>query len=138
MLSTDTVDARSRIGEGPWVNRAGVVVASSVEQLFDRGIPFGAFRLSVMLDETGEAVPSASHDILTGTGDGGFRTFGGNCIGWTSNTNFDTAGIGHSDNSGDQGDIVDRGWVASHVTNCTEASITRDGGDGRFYCFALD
>jgi hypothetical protein len=138
LLSSDFVDARSRIGEGPWHNRAGVLIATDLEELFSVGIRVGPTRVRAMLDENGEPVPSSSHDILSGTDDVGRRVPGANCLGWTSNASFDAGVVGHSDSSGAQGGEPDRGWVSAHLTGCSQASLTADGGDGRLYCFAID
>lgn len=139
LLSSDFIDGRSRVGEGPWHNEAGVQIASNLEELFSTGISFGPTRLRAMLDEYGEPVPSSSHDILSGTDGEGVRVVRANCAGWTSNADFDVAIVGHSDSSGAQGANPNHSWISAHLTGgCSQANLTADGGDARLYCFAID
>ncbi len=139
LLSTNSVSARSRIGAGPWLNANGVQVARSADALFNVGIPIGATRTRAMVDERGDPIPSRVHDVLTGTGDAGDLIIGANCQEWTSSEIFDTTVVGHTDGGGAQGEDPDQGWVAAHAAvDCSVAGLGADGGEGRFYCFAVD
>jgi hypothetical protein len=153
-LSTSMVDARDRIGTGPWHNADGDVVANSLEQLHDAenvqaGGPLDATwainDLTVPLDETGAQVPSGGgggnvHDILTGTLLDGTAAPGLNCNDWTSNEDAPdvSARIGHSNRTGLAGqrqlfnDVHDVGCSQDGARN-----VTQGGGRGSFYCFAV-
>jgi len=154
-LSTSTVNARDRIGPGPWRNAAGVTIATSVEQLHDQGTngtlnstwPIGDG--SVVLDEQGAPVPLAPqqslvHDILTGTMGGGTVAAGLTCADWTSSMPTDTAEIGHSNRMGLAGQ--DPSWSSVHTVGCAQPTaganfmsmtVSQGGGRGSIYCFAL-
>lgn len=149
-LSTDDVDARSRIGDGPWHNADGALVAESLDALFEDGIPVNAdnamnpdadAKRLLLLDETGEPVSSTplQHDVLTGSDAAGNRIAGQNCDGWTSNATDVTGQLGHSDSRGPQGDDTAFGWVSSHASQgCSADNLVATGGNGRIYCFAAD
>jgi len=134
-LSTDDVDARDRIGDGPWQGSDGVVIARSLAELFTLGIPSPARALR---DENGVAVPSSIHDIVTGTDQSGIGLDGLNCANWTSNLAVDQTVVGHSDGMGPQGVDPNFGWIRAHdtVTNCDPIGLAAGGGEGRIYCFA--
>lgn len=138
-LSTNDVDARSRIGAGPWRGADGALIAETLDALFTAGLP-PADR--ALLDENGEAIPGDIHDIVTGTGQDGNRLADLNCNGWTSGDAGDQTVVGHSDGNGPQGDAENFGWIRAHLTgnntNCDQAGLAAGGGDGRFYCFAAD
>src|SRR5690606_27768501 len=113
-LSTDEVDARTRIGDGPWHNADGVLVAQTLEALLDDAVPVDVDsaanpdadpRRLLLLDETGAPVSAdpLQHDILTGSDQAGNRIAGQNCNGWTSNSADVTGQVGHSDSRGPQG-----------------------------------
>lgn len=136
-LSTDTVDAISRIGDGPWYNQALVEVASDVADLVEPGISNGDPQL--ILDETGTAAPANQHDILTGTLADGTKAPGLNCANWTSNSAelTEQPQVGHSDIPGNPN--FSPSWNAAHVSaNCSQQGLTMRGGAGRLYCFAAD
>jgi hypothetical protein len=149
-LSTNTndggqlVNAKDRIGPGPWQNQAGTVIAASVAALHADGfnVPGAA-----ILDETGAVVPAAQHDILTGTNRDGTAVTAAptnnNCQNWTSNTTNVGPMVGHSDSdtTANQNDT----WNNAHVVNqqgpnagCSQARLTATAGAGRVYCFAAD
>ena len=76
------VDARDRIGSGPWFNQEGTMIASNVTALHSNGV-LG----NLMLDELGAEVPSIEHDVLTGTGtDGRLSSASQTCDNWTNST----------------------------------------------------
>jgi hypothetical protein len=136
-LSTDTVDAISRIGDGPWYNQALTEVASSVADLLAEGISNGDPQL--ILDETGTPAPANQHDILTGTLENGTKAPGLNCANWTSNSAdlTEQPQVGHSDIPGNP--MFSPSWNAAHVSaNCSQQGLTMRGGAGRLYCFAAD
>jgi hypothetical protein len=155
------VNARDRIGNGPWYNQRGQVIARSVADLHGDTLEqarIGNFiSLTNSLDEKGQPVPSSfpgsEHDILTGsTLDG--RAFTDNtrdatCSNWTSAADggvadgvvpdplppgVPSARLGHSD----KGNLVPS-WNSSHPSRgCSQASLVATGGGGRFYCFATN
>ena len=140
-LSTGTVDARDRIGTGPWQNVAGVVVAEGVEALHGDG---NNLTKETALDETGAVVNGRGdepnrHDILTGSLPDGTKA-PETCEDWTS-SGPDTAGIvGHHDRMGLDDSEAARSWNSSHASRggCGQEALRGTGGDGLFYCFAVD
>ena len=140
-LSTGTVDARDRIGTGPWQNVAGVVVAEGVEALHGDG---NNLTKETALDETGAVVNGRGdepnrHDILTGSLPDGTKA-PETCEDWTS-SGPDTAGIvGHHDRMGLDDSEAARSWNSSHASRggCGQEALRGTGGDGLFYCFAAD
>jgi hypothetical protein len=140
-LSTSEVDARDRIGAGPWSNADGVVVAESVEALHGDG---NNVTKETALDETGAVVNGRGdepnrHDILTGSMPDGTAA-PETCEDWTS-SGPDTAGIvGHHDRQGLDDSEAARSWNASHASRggCGLEALRGTGGDGLFYCFATD
>lgn len=137
-LSTDTVDARSRIGSGPWYNAKGVMIAASVEQLHG---PENKLDKQSALSEKGEVIAGRGdtpnrHDILTGSTPEGTRVAGKNCMGWTS-SDAGTTLVGHHDRIGLRDDAPSKSWNSSHETRgCGQDALRSTGGDGLLYCFA--
>ena len=135
------VHARDRIGEGPWYNARGVVVAWNVVDLHeDRN----NIRKPTALDENGEEVNGVGdqpnqHDILTGSDSTG-RLVPGNaavttCSNWTSNAADGRAMVGHHDRLGGP----NASWNAVHSSNgCGQENLVATGGAGLFYCFAIE
>lgn len=134
------VDARDRIGSGPWHNAKGVVVADSVAALHS-----DANKLSKdhSLTETGAVVNGRGdtpnrHDILTGSNlDGTLATGETNqtCSNWTSADEQGIAMVGHHDRQG--GGTNPTSWNSAHPSRgCSQANLQGTGGDGLFYCFA--
>lgn len=130
----DLVDARDRIGVGPWFNADGEMVAADVANLHEFG-PDEA----LVLDEVGNPVPTSEHDILTGSlPDGSARTEfpdnpaapPPNCFNWTSNSADAYTWVGHSD--------ARFAWSSSHETTCDAAGLASTAGSGRLYCFRAD
>lgn len=135
------VNARDRIGKGPWRNAKGVVVADSVAALHSDK---NALSKENSLTETGAVVNGRGdtpnrHDILTGANlDGTLATGDTNltCNNWTSNGDG-SAMVGHHDRQG--GGANPTSWNAAHPSRgCSQANLQGTGGDGLFYCFAVD
>lgn len=133
-------DARSRIGNGPWVNVNGVMVASSLADLHARKGDSAVF-----LDERGQRIPGqwagspppVQHDILTGSNADGTLMPGFTCADWTSASTDIAAQVGHSDGLGPNGDTSGTlsSWNSAHANqNCSNTAPR--GGAGRIYCFA--
>lgn len=157
-LSTSTVNARDRIGAGPWRNARGAVIGNNVDQIHDQTPgavmgPTGAASeqtyplndSSVPLDETGAEVPSnpVLHDILTGSNLDGTVSDSGTCSDWTSTTG--TTRNGHSNRAG--GGDNPSSWNSAHDTSCgpvtpgqnfEAGTVSQGGGRGSIYCFAAD
>ncbi|MEO8701724.1 MAG: DUF1554 domain-containing protein [Kofleriaceae bacterium] len=132
-LSTDAVDARDRIGAGPWFNVNNVMVATSVANLHDAA----ANQLSEAnsVDETAAIVPNNVHDIVTGTNTDGTKSVN-TCANWTSNAATGTiANTGHANRMG--GGIDPTSWNNAHLTEgCSAQAFINTGGRGSIYCFA--
>jgi len=136
------VNARDRIGRGPWRNARGVVIARDVDELHgDNNI-----NKQTALTEHGEIVGGRGdapnrHDILTGsTPDGRAFSEGQDttCGNWTS-SGEGSAIVGHHDRMGLRDDAPSRSWNSSHPTRgCSQEALRSTGGDGLFYCFAAD
>ena len=136
------VDARSRIGQGPWMNVNGVVVANNLNELHAR-----KGDAAVFVDENGQRIngqwpgsPSpVQHDILTGSNADGTLMVGATCGDWTSDSTTTVAQVGHSDGLGPGGDATGAlsSWNSSHLNqNCSNTAPR--GGAGRLYCFAIN
>jgi len=140
------VNARDRIGRGPWQNSKGVVVAKDVEELH------GANNLTKQTDltEKGDVVNGRGdtpnkHDALTGSQPDGKAFPPGEdktCHNWTSSTQG-TAIVGHIDRQGLRDDDASKSWNSSHPSRgpdggCSQADLRSTGGDGLFYCFAIN
>jgi hypothetical protein len=145
-LSTETapsrVDARDRIGRGPWMNARGAVVASTVDELHAR-----KGDAQVFVDETGKMIngqwtgsPTPNqHDILTGSTAEGRLVPGSTCADWTSESTTLVAQVGHSDGLGPNQDTSGAlsSWNSAHANqNCSNTAPR--GGAGRIYCFAIN
>ena len=128
------VNARDRIGRGPWINARGVQIAATVEELHGDAANLDA---ETALTETGAQVGPTRHDILTGsTPDGTLITTGdATCRGWTSHGDG-RAMVGHHNRyGGGRGDS----WNSAHFTRgCSQAALRASLGDGLLYCFAAD
>lgn len=136
------VNARDRIGRGPWQNIAGTVIGADVEALHrDSGIT-----VATGLTEKGERVPGRGsspnqHDILTGTQSDGTAVAGSDdrtCRNWTSATDG-SALVGHHDRMGLDDSAAAKSWNSSHGSRgCSLDALRATGGAGQFYCFAID
>jgi hypothetical protein len=137
------VNARDRIGQGPWQNVQGVVIAADLDELH------GDNNLSkdTALSEQGEVVNGRGdspnrHDILTGSQPDGTAFAEGEdrtCGNWTSSADG-AAMVGHHDRQGLRDDAPSRSWNSSHPSRggCGQDALRGTGGDGLFYCFAAD
>ena len=143
-LGTETdggrgVSARTRIGDGPWYNSAGEMVAANVDELHISPNLASA----TALDENGETINGFGmqpnrHDILTGSMADGTAFFPDEddhtCSNWTSNGEG-SANVGHSDRHGGG----NTSWNAAHASRgCSQSDLQGTGGAGLFYCFAAD
>ena len=141
------VNARDRIGKGPWKNSKGVVVATDVAELHS-----GSNNLTkqTALSEKGEVINGAGdtpnrHDVLTGSQADGTAFAAGDdrtCKNWTSSTQG-AAMVGHFDRKGLRDDEPSKSWNASHPSRgpdggCSQADLKSTGGDGLLYCFAAN
>lgn len=136
------VNARDRIGSGPWANARGVVIASSVAELH------GANNLTkqTALTETGAVVNGRGdtpnqHDILTGSQPDGNAIPGDadrTCGNWTKGGEG-SAMVGHHDRMGLNTEPPALSWNSSHPSRgCDLPSLRATGGNGLFYCFAAN
>ena len=137
------VNARDRIGKGPWQNAKGDVVAKSVDDLHSDA---SNVTKTTALTEKGEGVSGRGdavnmHDILTGSDPAGlYSTAGGdtNCGNWTKNGEG-SAIVGHHDRTGLKDAWHNKSWNSSHGTRgCGQDALKGTGGAGLFYCFATD
>ena len=135
------VDARDRIGSGPWLNAEGVRVAGNLDELHYSNV---GLTKATQLNENGEVVNGRGddpnqHDILTGSNLDGTRFTDGEdhtCGNWTSNGQG-SAQVGHHDRTG--GGPVPSSWNSAHGSRgCGQADLQGTGGNGYFYCFAID
>ncbi|WP_431284223.1 hypothetical protein ACQW02_05275 [Humitalea sp. 24SJ18S-53] len=138
------VNARDRIGAGPWRNRGGAVIAQSVAQLHDSnaaGLTKATATTEAGAPVNGRGDTPNTHDILTGSTVEG-RAFAGaedrTCRNWTSSTDG-SAMVGHSDRIGLRDDAESVSWNTSHPSRgCSAPQLASSGGAGLFYCFAIN
>ena len=137
------VNARDRIGKGPWQNVKGEVVATSVEELHSVK---NNLTKNTALTEKGEVVKGRGdnpneHDVLTGSDPMGmYSTAGGDttCKNWTSNSEG-SAIVGHHDRIGLKDTRHMTSWNSSHGSaGCSNDALKKTGGNGYFYCFATE
>ena len=145
------VNARDRIGKGPWQNAKGEVVARNVDDLHSDS---SKLNKETALDEMGRRVNSrtetpSKHDILTGSRPDGTAFPGGpgggipfpdmTCGNWTKSTTEGAAMTGHFDRAGSITAPWATSWNSSHPTiGCSMERIRPTGGDGLLYCFAAN
>ena len=139
--SSPAVNARDRIGFGPWYNADGVEVPSNLNHLHSES---NALSKANSVTENGDTVNGRGdtpnqHDILTGsTLDGRTVDDGSNhtCNNWTANGQG-SAQVGHFDRTG--GGQNPTSWNNAHGSRgCSQADLVGTGGNGYFYCFAID
>jgi hypothetical protein len=140
------VNARERIGRGPWRNVKGVVIAKDVDELHGTN----NITKETALTEKGDVVNGYGdkpnrHDILTGSQADG-RAFppgeDRTCRNWTSSAQG-SAMVGHSDRRGPSDAPPFKSWNTSHLSRgpdggCSQADLRSTGGDGLLYCFAVN
>jgi len=142
--SSPQVNAKDRIGKGPWQNVNGVVIAKSVDDLHG---PNNNLNKQTALTEKGTVVNGRGdnpnmHDILTGTQlDGTAFPAGGedaSCGNWTKSGDG-RAIVGHHDRTGLDTSPPALSWNSSHPTKgCSDDALKSTGGAGRIYCFAVN
>jgi len=140
------MNAKDRIGKGPWQNAKGMVIAKDVAELH------GANNLTkqTALSEKGDVINGRGdtpnrHDVLTGSQADGTAFTGADdrtCKNWTSSTQG-AAMVGHSDRTGLDDSAPAKSWNTSHPSRgqgggCTQADLRSTGGDGLLYCFAAN
>src|SRR5256885_12219370 len=139
------VNARDRIGNGPWQNFKGMVLATGVDDLHSDNNKLG---FDASLSERGQIIPGVGfapnrHDVLTGSTPEG-RAFppgeDRTCRNWTSSTQG-AAMLGHIDRKGLRDDVASRSWNASHPSRgadggCSQNDLRSTGGAGLIYCLA--
>lgn len=137
------VNARDRIGKGPWHNAKGALIAKDVEALHADG---NGVTKATALTEKGEPVSGRGdavnqHDILTGSDPAGnYSTAGGDttCGNWTS-SGEGSAIVGHHDRIGLKDTRHMKSWNSSHGSRgCSQDGLKASGGAGLVYCFAAD
>jgi hypothetical protein len=141
------VNARDRIGKGPWQNSKGVVIAKSVEELHGDN---NNISKQTALTEKGDVVNGRGdtpnrHDALTGSQPDGTAFPAGEdktCHNWASSIQG-AAMLGHIDRQGLRDDAPSKSWNSSHLSRgpdggCSQADLRSTGGDGLFYCFAAN
>ena len=137
------INARDRIGAGPWYNAKGALIAWNVADLHgDFHRDRNSINKEFALDEKGLPVKGRGdtpnqHDILTGSDSFGRMLLGGaaatTCNNWTSNSTG-SAAVGHHDRSGGG----NTSWNSAHMSRgCGQADLVASGGAGLFYCFAI-
>jgi hypothetical protein len=139
----NAVNARDRIGKGPWTNVKGVQIAANVDELH------GTNQLAkeTALTERGDTVTGRGdavnlHDVLTGSTPDGRATMGGTddttCGNWTRGGDG-SAIVGHHDRQGLRDDAPSHSWNSSHATRgCSLDALKSTGGGGLMYCFAVN
>ncbi|MEX2036218.1 MAG: lectin [Xanthobacteraceae bacterium] len=142
---TGAVNAKDRIGAGPWQNAKGVAIAKSVADLHSAS---NDLNKQTALSEKGEVINGRGdtpnrHDILTGSQSDGTGFAAGEdrtCGNWTSSSKG-AAMLGHHDRKGLNESAPMLSWNSSHPSRgpgggCTQADLRSTGGDGLIYCFA--
>ena len=145
LADTNFVNARDRIGTGPWQNAKGDVIARNVDELHSAG---NNLTKQTALNEKGQPVNGRTekpntHDMLTGSRPDG-TAFPGTpfpdmtCGNWTKSGADGAAMTGHHDRAGPLDASWAVSWNSAHPTlGCSQEKIRPTGGDGLFYCFAV-
>ena len=138
---TNIINARDRIGSGPWYNAKGVAIAQNLEDLHSENAKTGK---GGSLNEKGGEVNGRGdapnmHDIITGSTLNGMAIAGNGdttCSNWTNNGEG-SARVGHHDRQG--GGENPNSWNSAHGSRgCGQTDLQGTGGNGLFYCFATD
>ncbi len=152
----DAVNARDRIGTGPWYNATGVMIAANLDELHTDEVNIdhetaldenGEIVAYVHLQDDGTIIPPpeqpepVEHDILTGTMADGMAFPAGEdrtCSNWTSSADGEgSAMVGHHDRRSLQPGLSP--WAAAHPSQgCSQQNLVNTGGSGLIYCFATD
>lgn len=136
------VNARDRIGQGPWHNAKGIQVAQNVADLHSDK---NNLTKETSISEKGEVVNGRGdnpnrHDVLTGSQADGTAFAAGadnTCSNWTSSGGEGSARVGHHDRQG--GGDAPTSWNSAHGSRgCSQENLRGTGGDGLFYCFATN
>lgn len=138
------VNARDRVGSGPWHNAKGALIARNVADLHSAN---NGINKANALSEKGEAISGRGdtpnrHDILTGSRADGTAFAAGDpdmtCGNWTRSGTEGVAVVGHHDRAGPTTDAWATSWNSSHQSRggCSQAALKGTGGDGLMYCFA--
>jgi len=136
------VNARDRIGTGPWYNYNGIRVAADVDDLHSDNNQLGKEN---SLSEKGQQINGRgdqpnTHDILTGSTLDGRVVEGAadsTCSNWTSDAEDGSARLGHHDKQG--GGDNPNSWNSAHASRgCSLPNLQSTGGNGLFYCFAIN
>lgn len=139
-LSSSAENARDRIGNGPWYNAKGELIASDLAALHSDA---NAIDKQTGLTEGGAMINGRGdqpnrHDILTGSSPDGMLAAGKTCGDWTENGDG-SAIVGHHDRRGLRDDAPSKSWNSSHGSRgCGQEALRGTGGDGLFYCFAAE
>ena len=136
------VNARDRIGNGPWHNAKGQLVARNLDELHGKGAKVDK---QMALTEKGAVVNGRGdtpnqHDILTGSRPDGTALAGKDdttCKNWTSSSDDAHAMLGHHDRTGLDVDPPSLSWNSAHMSaGCSQPKLQQTGGAGQLYCFA--
>jgi len=139
---TPSINARDRIGNGPWFNAKGALIARDLGHLHNGN----NLSKETALDERGNVVKGRGdtpneHDILTGSRADGTAfapQTDTTCKAWTSSTDG-SAIVGHHDRAGPLPENWAKSWNFSHQSaGCSQEALVRTGGSGRLYCFATN
>ncbi len=139
--STPAINAKDRIGGGPWTNVKGVIIARDVADLHATN----NITKQTALSENGAIVNGRGdtpnkHDILTGSQPDGTAFAAGDdktCGNWTKSGSDGSAIVGHFDRTGTSPPPTDVSWNSSHATKgCSDSGLASTGGAGLLYCFA--
>jgi hypothetical protein len=139
-LSAEGVNAKDRIGTGPWQNFKGDVIATDVANLHS---DTNNITKETALTETGAVVNGRGddpnqHDILTGSNADGTLAAGQTCGDWTLNGEG-VAIVGHSDRMGLDDSAAAKSWNSSHPSRgCSQENLVGTGGAGLLYCFRVN
>lgn len=131
------VNAKDRIGSGPWYNSKNTLVARSVDHLHYSNV---LLTKANSVTEKGGTVNGVGdtpnqHDILTGSNPDGTAAADSTCNNWTSDGTDFKATVGHLDRTG--GGAMAESWNAAHQSRgCSQELLQASGGNGYFYCFA--
>ncbi|MCV3240146.1 hypothetical protein [Mesorhizobium sp. ZC-5] len=141
-LSTSEVNAKDRIGAGPWFNAKGEKIADDVASLHSDA---NNLTKQTALDEKGNVINGRGdtpnkHDILTGSMPDGTKSADQTCGDWTLSGADGAAMVGHSDRTGLDDSAAAKSWNSSHASRggCGQEALKGTGGDGLFYCFAAE